>query len=105
RDIGEVLDGVYEALTNDGHDYKRTYVQQLRLTRDSWPPSERVDGASFTAHYLLRSSSYPHRRANLERLRDRSKNGKVTAHAVKVWISERNPAAQQTVLTLLSERG
>lgn len=104
RELGEAIDKVYEALTVEGCDYGRSHVRELRKTRESWPPSERVEGASFTAHYVLRSGTYPNRRANLERLRDRSKTGKVTAHAVKVWISERKPPAHKSFLELVEER-
>lgn len=102
--LTSALDKVYEALRDDGQDYERIYVQQLRLTRESWPPTERVTGASFSAHYLLRAKTYPNRRANLERLRDRSKGGKVTARAVKVWISEKKPSAHKSFLELVEER-
>lgn len=104
RDLGDALNGVSDALQKDGHDFTRSYVTDLHKTRESWPPSERVEGASFTAHYLLRASTYPNRRANLERLRDRSKNGKVTAHAVKVWISERKPRSHKSFLELVDVR-
>lgn len=104
RDLGAALNGVSDALQTDGHDYTRGYVTDLHKTCESWPPAERVEGASFTAHYLLRSGTYPNRRANLERLRDRSSNGKVTAHAVKVWISEKKPPAHKTFLQLVDER-
>lgn len=100
----ELLDQITEALVAEGLDYKRDTVKILRQVAEAWPPSERVEGATFTAHRMLRSSSYPNRRANLERLRDRSPNGKVTAHAVKVWVSEKKPRSHKSFLELVDER-
>lgn len=100
----ELLDQITEALVAEGLDYKRDTVKTLRQVAEAWPPSERVDGATFTAHRMLRSSSYPNRRASLERLRDRSANGKVTANAVKVWISEKKPRTHKSFLELVDVR-
>lgn len=104
QEVGEVIDGITEALRHAGQDYKRSTVKDYRQTAEAWPQAERVEGASFKAHKMLRSGKYPNRRANLERIRDRSATGKVTAHAVEVWISEKKPRSQKSFLELVDVR-
>jgi hypothetical protein len=70
-----------------------------------WPALERVEGASFYAHYALKSPKYDGiRQARLERLRDRSRNGRVTETAVRNWIRDQKPAEKQTFLEKVERR-
>jgi hypothetical protein len=112
RSMGSENTGLYgavrevtDALEAAGLDFKETYVRQLWHTRKAWPPEERVPQASFTAHYLLRAQTYDgKRKQRLERLLKQSKSGHVTAHAVKVWISESKPRHTWTFLQLVEKR-
>jgi hypothetical protein len=103
--LGDAEDEVHSSLVAEGLDVSRSYLHQLYITRRAWPSEERIAQASFEAHYLLRSQTYDkNRKQALERLSRKSKTGKVTAHAVKVWISERKPPHQKTFLQLVEER-
>lgn len=87
-------------------DIRQSYLHDLYVTSVAWPEDDRVPGASFRSHYLLRSQTYDHgkRRAILERLAAKSKSGRVGQLDVQVWISEHRPRQSYTFLQLVERR-
>lgn len=103
--LTEAESEIADALTKEGLDYAKTYVHDLFVTSRAWPPEERLESASFNAHYLLRSKTYDRNRKQiLERLERKSRTGKVTGQAVQIYISERKPKHTWTFIALVDRR-
>jgi hypothetical protein len=96
---------LHEEMTAAGvADFTPAYLHNLYVTSRAWPPEDRIEQATFRAHYLLRSQTYDKKRkAVLERLAKKSK-GRVNQLAVQVWISEHKPRQQYTFLQLVERR-
>jgi hypothetical protein len=96
---------IADAMSQAGLDYAQTYIHQMYVTSRAWSAEDRVEAASFKAHYLLRSQTYDkNRKAILDRLAKKSRTGRVTGHAVEVYISERKPRHSWTFLALVDRR-
>ena len=99
--IDQVNDALYEAgVISVG----RESIVGAYTTAKAWPSEERVEGATYWAHYELRSRMFDGRRQRaLQRLVEHSRTGRVGPKDVRLWKSSRQPTAVQPFLYQIEE--
>jgi hypothetical protein len=103
--VYEAAEQVFEGHRKAGTDVGRTYVRAMFATVRVWPREDRLpELASFVVHAELRGKDWSNRREIIQRLARESKNGRATWVNVRLWKSERKPAAFKTFLQLTDER-
>lgn len=88
------IDGVNAALADAGIiSVGRSSIVGAYTTAKAWPEEERVEGATYWAHYELRGRDYDGRRQKaLQRLVNRSQKGRVGPRDVRLWKSSIRPS-------------